>query len=79
MTSQIILKSIEDMKTFADMVTDICGSVNVRSIDRSQIYDAKSILSIMLMGTSKPFEIELISNEHSDIERFKTLVEKFNH
>lgn len=78
MTSQIILESIEDIQEFARMISTIYGAVNVRTLDRSHTYDAKSILSIMLLGSGRPFEIELISNEVGDIERFKLIAERFS-
>lgn len=71
----IDLKSMEDIKAFANTVVKYDGDVNIYQGSKS--YDAKSIIAIFALDTSIPRFVEIISNDDEEIEDFARDMEKF--
>lgn len=71
----IDLKSMEDIKSFANTVVKYDSDVNIYQGSKS--YDAKSIIAIFALDTSIPRFVEIISNDEEEIEDFARDMEKF--
>ena len=71
----IDLKSMEDIKSFANTVMKYDSDVNIYQGSKS--YDAKSIIAIFALDTSIPRFVEIISNDKEEIEDFARDMEKF--
>lgn len=71
----IDLKSMEDIKAFANTVVKYDGDVNIYQGSKS--YDAKSIIAIFALDTSIPRFVEIISSDEEEIEDFARDMEKF--
>lgn len=71
----IDLKSMEDIKAFANTVVKYDGDVNIYQGSKS--YDAKSIIAIFALDTSIPRIVEIISSDEEEIEDFARDMEKF--
>lgn len=71
----IDLKSMEDIKSFANTVVKYDSDVNIYQGSKS--YDAKSIIAIFALDTSIPRFVEIISNDKEEIEDFARDMEKF--
>jgi PTS HPr component phosphorylation site. len=75
MKLNIKLSSMEEIKRFATIVTTFYSDINI--MKGSIIYDAKSLLAIITMGTNEELEVEIISNDEKEIEMFKKEMEEF--
>lgn len=71
----IDLKSMEDIKSFANTVVKYDSDVNIYQGSKS--YDAKSIIAIFALDTSIPRFVEIISNDKEEIDDFARDMEKF--
>ena len=75
MTAKIKLALAEDIKKFVNEARTFTSDINVRS--GNYIVDGKSILGLFSINTSNPIEIELISSDLEEIERFNVMISKF--
>lgn len=75
MTAKIKLALAEDIKKFVNEARTFTSDINVRS--GNYVVDGKSILGLFSINTSNPIEIELISSDLEEIERFNVMISKF--
>lgn len=75
MTAKIKLALAEDIKKFVNEARTFTSDINVRS--GNYVVDGKSILGLFSINTSNPIEIELVSSDLEEIERFNVMISKF--
>ena len=75
MTAKIKLALAEDIKKFVNEARTFTSDINVRSGD--YVVDGKSILGLFSINTSNPIEIELVSSDLEEIEKFNIMISKF--
>ena len=75
MTAKIKLALAEDIKKFVNEARTFTSDINVRS--GNYVVDGKSILGLFSINTSNPIEIELVSSDLEEIEKFKVMISKF--
>lgn len=75
MTAKIKLALAEDIKKFVNEARTFTSDINVRS--GNYVVDGKSILGLFSINTSNPIEIELISSDLEEIEKFNVMISKF--
>lgn len=75
MTAKIKLALAEDIKKFVNEARTFTSDINVRS--GNYVVDGKSILGLFSINTSNPIEIELVSSDLEEIEKFNVIISKF--
>ena len=75
MTAKIKLALAEDIKKFVNEARTFTSDINVRS--GNYVVDGKSILGLFSINTSNLIEIELVSSDLEEIERFNVMISKF--
>ena len=75
MTAKIKLALAEDIKKFVNETRTFTSDINVRS--GNYVVDGKSILGLFSINTSNPIEIELVSSDLEEIEKFNIMISKF--
>ena len=75
MIAKIKLALAEDIKKFVNEARTFTSDINVRS--GNYVVDGKSILGLFSINTSNPIEIELVSSDLEEIERFNVMISKF--
>lgn len=75
MTTKIKLALAEDIKKFVNEARTFTSDINVRS--GNYVVDGKSILGLFSINTSNPIEIELVSSDLEEIEKFNVMISKF--
>ena len=75
MTAKIKLALAEDIKKFVNEARTFTSDINVRS--GNYVVDGKSILGLFSINTSNPIEIELVSSDWEEIEKFNVMISKF--
>jgi phosphocarrier protein HPr len=75
MTAKIKLVLAEDIKKFVNEARTFTSDINVRS--GNYVVDGKSILGLFSINTSNPIEIELVSSDLEEIEKFNVMISKF--
>lgn len=75
MTAKIKLALAEDIKKFVNEARTFTSDINVRS--GNYVVDGKSILGLFSINTSNPIEIELVSSDLEEIEKFNIMISKF--
>ena len=75
MIAKIKLALAEDIKKFVNEARTFTSDINVRS--GNYVVDGKSILGLFSINTSNPIEIELVSSELEEIEKFNVMISKF--
>lgn len=75
MTAKIKLALAEDIKKFVNEARTFTSDINVRS--GNYVVDGKSILGLFSINTSNPIEIELVSSDLEEIEKFNVVISKF--
>ena len=75
MTTKIKLALAEDIKKFVNEARTFTSDINVRS--GNYVVDGKSILGLFSINTSNPIEIELVSSDLEEIEKFNIMISKF--
>lgn len=75
MTAKIKLALAEDIKKFVNEARTFTSDINVRS--GNYVVDGKSILGLFSINTSDPIEIELVSSDLEEIEKFNVMISKF--
>ena len=75
MTAKIKLALAEDIKKFVNEARTFTSDINVRS--GNYVVDGKSILGLFSINTSNPIEIELVSSDLEEIEKFNVMISKF--
>lgn len=75
MKSEIVFKKKNDLIRFSKEVQAIKSDIDIHS--GSFDGDAKSILFVINCRTNEPYELELLSNDEEDIEKFKNLVNRY--
>ena len=75
MTAKIKLALAEDIKKFVNEARTFTSDINVRS--GNYVVDGKSILGLFSINTSNPIEIELVSSDLKEIEKFNVMISKF--
>lgn len=69
---KIYLNKISDIKEFAGIVTSFAQDVDI--IKGSTVYDAKSIMGVILLGGADPVEVK-IHAEDDDTETIMAFIE----
>lgn len=72
---QIRLNTFEEIKKFANKVTKLYSDVDI--IKGSVVYDAKSIMGVINMGTLDGVYVEIHSDDEKEIEYFNELMSEF--
>ena len=72
---KIKLETFDQVKQFANRVVKLASDVDI--IKGSKVYDAKSIMGVMNMGTLDGVYIELHSDDAYEIELFNELMSEF--
>ena len=72
---QIRLITFEEIKRFANKVTQVSSDVDI--IKGSVVYDAKSIMGIFNMGTLDGVYVEIHTEDDREIEWFNELMKEF--
>ena len=75
MTAKIKLALAEDIKKFVNEARTFTSDINGRS--GNYVVDGKSILGLFSINTSNPIEIELVSSDLEEIEKFNVMISKF--
>ena len=75
MTAKIKLALAEDIKKFVNEARTFTSDINVRS--GNYVVDGKSILGLFSINRSNPIEIELVSSDLEEIEKFNVMISKF--
>lgn len=75
MTAKIKLALAEDIKKFVNEARTFTSDINVRS--GNYVVDGKSILGLFSINTSNSIEIELVSSDLEEIEKFNVMISKF--
>lgn len=75
MIAKIKLALAEDIKKFVNEARTFTSDINVRS--GNYVVDGKSILGLFSINTSNPIEIELVSSDLEEIEKFNVMISKF--
>ena len=75
MIAKIKLALAEDIKKFVNEARTFTSDINVRSVN--YVVDGKSILGLFSINTSNPIEIELVSSDLEEIEKFNVMISKF--
>lgn len=75
MTAKIKLALAEDIKKFVNEARTFTSDINVRS--GNYVVDGKSILGLFSINTSNLIEIELVSSDLEEIEKFNVMISKF--
>ena len=75
MTAKIKLALAEDIKKFVNEARTFTSDINVRS--GNYVVDGKSIRGLFSINTSNPIEIELVSSDLEEIEKFNVMISKF--
>lgn len=75
MTAKIKLALAENIKKFVNEARTFTSDINVRS--GNYVVDGKSILGLFSINTSNPIEIELVSSDLEEIEKFNVMISKF--
>lgn len=75
MTAKIKLALAEDIKKFVNEARTFTSDINVRS--GNYVVDGKSILGLFSINTSNPIEIELVSSDLEETEKFNVMISKF--
>ena len=75
MTAKNKLALAEDIKKFVNEARTFTSDINVRS--GNYVVDGKSILGLFSINTSNPIEIELVSSDLEEIEKFNVMISKF--
>ena len=75
MIAKIKLALAEDIKKFVNEARTFTSDINVRS--GNYVVDWKSILGLFSINTSNPIEIELVSSDLEEIEKFNVMISKF--
>ena len=75
MTAKIKLALAEDIKKFVNEARTFTSDINVRI--GNYVVDGKSILGLFSINTSNPIEIELVSSDLEEIEKFNVMISKF--
>ena len=75
MTAKIKLALAEDIKKFVNEARTFTSDINVRS--GNYVVDGKSILGLFSINTSNPIEIELVSSDLEEIQKFNVMISKF--
>ena len=75
MIAKIKLALAEDIKKFVNEARTFTSDINVRS--GNYVVDGKSILGLFSINTSNPIEIELVSSDLEEIEKFNIMISKF--
>lgn len=75
MIAKIKLALAEDIKKFVNEARTFTSDINVRS--GNYVVDGKSILGLFSINTSNLIEIELVSSDLEEIEKFNVMISKF--
>lgn len=72
---QIRLNTFDEIKRFANKVTQLESNVDI--IKGSVVYDAKSIMGVLNMGTLDGVFVEIHSDDEHEVAWFNNLMEEF--
>lgn len=72
---KIKLDTFDKIKSFAKKVTKFESDVNI--CKGSICYDAKSIMGVMALDTSEYVEVDILSDNNDEIEKFNKEMEEF--
>ena len=71
----INLNDISKVKKFVNEMSKFESDIDI--ISRHYVCDAKSIMGVFSFDLSKPVEVQIISNNEKEIERFNEVLEEF--
>ena len=69
------LNEIDKVKKFVNEISKFESDVDI--ISGRHICDAKSLMSIFSFDLSKPVDIQIISSNDEEVERFNEVLEEF--
>lgn len=72
---KVLLNKFTDIGDFSRVITNFPSDINVYS--NRYILDAKSILALMSLDLSKPVEVEILSDDEQEINRFICALGKY--
>ena len=72
---KISLLDFDAIKRYAQKIIMVESDVDI--IKGSVIYDAKSIMAILALGTLDDIYVEIYSDDQEEIKRFRELMEEF--
>lgn len=72
---KIKLSTFDEIKRFANKVTKLESDVDI--IKGSVIYDAKSIMGVLNMGTLDGVFLKIHSENEGEIQKFNELMDEF--
>lgn len=72
---KVKLSTFDEIKKFANIVTQFYSDVDI--IKGSIVYDAKSIMAILNMGTLDGVYVRIHSDDKKEIELFNELMKEF--
>lgn len=72
---KIKLETFDDIKIFASKIVRVESEVDI--IKGSRVYDAKSIMGVLNMGTLDGVFVEIHSDDEEEIKFFNELMEEF--
>lgn len=76
-TYTITLTKIEDLKNFVKGISKFDFPINVSSINRSAVYDAKSIIALLSLDLSLPICITPYTTDIDKLTEFTALIKDY--
>ena len=72
----ICFKNGDDATRFVSDVSEVKCDINIT--DGHIVLDAKSLIAVLTLDFSKEFQVEIISKDQEEIERFASLMEQYS-
>lgn len=75
MRYKVLFRGSEEVKKFADFMNQFDSDVNIYF--GHQIFDAKSVLCLMSLQLFKAYEVELMTENKDEQDKFAEVVSKY--
>lgn len=75
MRDKVKFKNIDDVLWFTARANNLVGDLNI--YDGSNVYDAKSLMSMTGLDINKTFELGLIAKDPADKESYALIIERY--
>lgn len=72
---KIKLMNFDQMKRYAQEVIKFCSDVNI--IKGAVVYDGKSIMAVLALGTLDDIYVEILSEDEDEIKEFNEVMKEF--
>ena len=72
---KIKFKSFDDLEEFINDMTNLNCDVNI--LDGHQVFDAKSLMTVVNLDIRKTFIVECVSDDEDQLKIFRERIEKY--